>query len=110
MLLNEFNELRYKRLIREEAREEGIAEGIAQGIAKGTAQGLEKGIAQGMEKGIAQGMEKGIAQGMEKGIAQGINRVNLLYQKLQEENRTGDILRAIDDSDHLEQLLKEFDL
>ncbi|MCI5910300.1 MAG: Rpn family recombination-promoting nuclease/putative transposase [Oscillospiraceae bacterium] len=43
----------------EGAKEEGIAEGIAQGIQKGIAQGIEKGIAQGIEKGIAQGIEKG---------------------------------------------------
>ena len=106
MLLNEFNEQRYKKFIREEAREEGIAEGIARGIAQGTA----KGIAQGMEKGIAQGMEKGIAQGMEKGIAQGQSRVNLLYQKLREDGRIDDVMQAIDNCDHLEQLLKEYKL
>ena len=98
MLLNEFNEQRYKKFIREEAREEGIEEGIARGIAQGTA------------KGIAQGMEQGIAKGMEQGIAQGQSKVNLLYQKLKEDGRVDDVMKAIDNSDRLEQLLKEYNL
>lgn len=39
----------------ESARDEGLAQGIAQGIEKGMAQGIEKGMAQGIEKGMAQG-------------------------------------------------------
>ena len=39
----------------ESARDEGLAQGMAQGIEKGMAQGLEKGMAQGLEKGMAQG-------------------------------------------------------
>lgn len=58
----------------ESARDEGLAQGMAQGIEKGIAQGIEKGMAQGIEKGIAQGIEKGMAQGIEKGIAQGIEQ------------------------------------
>ena len=70
MLLNEFNEHRYKKFIREEAMEEGIAQGIEQGQ----------------------------------------NRVNLLYQKLREDGRVEDVMKAIDNSDYLEQLLKEYEL
>lgn len=58
----------------ESARDEGLAQGMAQGIEKGIAQGIEKGMAQGIEKGMAQGIEKGIAQGIEKGIAKGIEQ------------------------------------
>ena len=47
----------------ESARDEGLAQGMAQGIEKGIAQGIEKGMAQGIEKGMAQGIEKGMAQG-----------------------------------------------
>lgn len=39
----------------ESARDEGLAQGMAQGIEKGMAQGIEKGMAQGIEKGMAQG-------------------------------------------------------
>ena len=39
----------------ESARDEGLAQGMAQGIEKGIAQGIEKGMAQGIEKGMAQG-------------------------------------------------------
>jgi predicted transposase/invertase (TIGR01784 family) len=58
------------------AKEDGIAEGIAEGIALG----LEKGIAQGIEKGIAQGIEKGVAQGIEKGLAEGEAERQKLHQ------------------------------
>lgn len=47
----------------ESARDEGLAQGMAQGIEKGMAQGIKKGMAQGIEKGMAQGIEKGMAQG-----------------------------------------------
>ena len=42
----------------EAAKDEGIAEGIAQGREEGIAQGREEGIAQGREEGIALGEEK----------------------------------------------------
>jgi flagellar biosynthesis/type III secretory pathway protein FliH len=50
----------------EAAKDEGIAEGLAQGREEGIAQGREEGIAQGKEEGIAQGREEGIALGEEK--------------------------------------------
>ena len=69
----------------ESARDEGLAQGMAQGIekgmAQGMAQGIEKGIAQGIEKGMAQGLEKGMAQGLEKGMAQGALREKLFLAK-----------------------------
>ena len=69
----------------ESARDEGLAQGMAQGIekgmAQGMAQGIEKGIAQGIEKGMAQGIEKGMAQGLEKGMAQGALREKLFLAK-----------------------------
>ena len=69
----------------ESARDEGLAQGMAQGIekgiAQGMAQGIEKGIAQGIEKGMAQGIEKGLAQGIEKGMAQGALREKLFLAK-----------------------------
>ena len=69
----------------ESARDEGLAQGMAQGIekgmAQGMAQGIEKGMAQGIEKGMAQGIEKGMAQGIEKGMAQGALREKLFLAK-----------------------------
>ena len=69
----------------ESARDEGLAQGMAQGIekgmAQGMAQGIEKGIAQGIDKGMAQGIEKGMAQGIEKGMAQGALREKLFLAK-----------------------------
>ena len=56
--MNSIDEDRDRRM-RDEGREEGIA------------QGREEGIAQGREEGIAQGREEGIAQGREEGMAEG---------------------------------------
>lgn len=50
MLLTEYNERKYMRMFRREAREEGLAEGQAEGLEQGMAQGLEQGMAQGMQK------------------------------------------------------------
>ena len=74
--------MRYKYMLREkairdyysgldDARQEGVKQGLAQGREEGLAQGREEGLAQGREQGLAQGREQGLAQGREEGLAQG---------------------------------------
>ena len=78
--------MRYKYMLREkairdyysgldDARQEGVKQGLEQGLAQGReeglAQGREQGLAQGREQGLAQGREQGLAQGREQGLAQG---------------------------------------
>ena len=74
--------MRYKYMLREkairdyysgldDARQEGVKQGLAQGREEGLAQGREQGLAQGREQGLAQGREEGLAQGREQGLAQG---------------------------------------
>ena len=74
--------MRYKYMLREkairdyysgldDARQEGVKQGLAQGREEGLAQGREQGLAQGREQGLAQGREQGLAQGREEGLAQG---------------------------------------
>ena len=74
--------MRYKYMLREkairdyysgldDARQEGVKQGLAQGREEGLAQGREQGLAQGREQGLAQGREQGLAQGREQGLAQG---------------------------------------
>lgn len=58
MLLTEYNERKYMRMFRREAREEGLAEGRAEGLAEGRAEGLAEGRAEGLEQGLAQGVQK----------------------------------------------------
>ena len=48
------------------AKNEGIAEGIAEGMAKGIAKGMAEGIAKGRVEGIAEGRVEGMAEGMAK--------------------------------------------
>lgn len=47
MLLTEFDEKLYKKVVREEGWEEGHAAGLAKGHAKGLSQGLSQGLAEG---------------------------------------------------------------
>ena len=78
--------MRYKYMLREkairdyysgldDARQEGVKQGLEQGLAQGReeglAQGREQGLAQGREQGLAQGREEGLAQGREQGLTQG---------------------------------------
>ena len=52
--------------------------------------------------------EKEIAR--EEGREEGREEVNTLYQKLKEDNRVEDLLRAVDDAGYRNQLLKEYGL
>ncbi|GGE70344.1 flagellar assembly protein FliH [Shewanella carassii] len=52
--------------IREQAEQEGFAEGKEQGIAKG----LEEGRLQGLEQGHSEGFSQGLEQGREEGLQQ----------------------------------------
>lgn len=74
MLYTEWNMEDACRVAKEEAMEQGFAQGLEQGIAKGIEEGLEQGIAKGLEQGIEQGIEKGMAQGIEKGMEKGIEQ------------------------------------
>ncbi|QWL04807.1 flagellar assembly protein FliH [Shewanella indica] len=52
--------------IREQAEQEGFAEGKEQGLAKG----LEEGRLQGLEQGYSEGFAQGLEQGREEGLQQ----------------------------------------
>jgi predicted transposase/invertase (TIGR01784 family) len=47
----------------QEAKAEGLTEGLAQGLTEGLAQGLTEGLAQGLTEGLAQGLTEGLAKG-----------------------------------------------
>lgn len=55
MLLTEFNERKYLRMFRKEAREIGMQEGLEEGRKEG----LEKGRTEGLEKGRKEGLQEG---------------------------------------------------
>ena len=52
----------------QDARREGIEEGIKQGIETGLAKGIKQGIETGIAKGIARGVEQGKLESIEKNI------------------------------------------
>lgn len=70
----------------------------------------ERAEEEGKEAGMRKGMEEGIRKGMEKGMEKGMDRITNLYQKLKSENRFDDLMRAIDDQEYQDRLLKEFGL
>jgi predicted transposase YdaD len=49
------------RIMKEDARAEGLAEGLAEGKEKGLAEGLAEGKAEGLAMGLAEGKVKGLA-------------------------------------------------
>ena len=52
----------------QDARREGMEEGMAKGIKQGIETGIAKGIKQGIETGIARGVEQGKLESIEKNI------------------------------------------
>ena len=62
--------MRYKYMLREKAIRDYYS-GLDDARQEGVKQGLEQGLAQGREEGLAQGREQGLAQGREQGVAQG---------------------------------------
>jgi len=62
------------------------------------------------EENFERGMATGIEKGIEKGMATGTDRINTLNQRLKADGRVDDLMRAIDDKNYQEQLLKEYNL
>lgn len=54
--------------------------------------------------------ERAEEEGREEGKKEGQDRINSLYQRLKTENRMEDLMRAIDDLEYQNQLLKEYGL
>ena len=61
--------MRYKYMLREKAIRDyysGLDDARQEGVKQGLAQGREEGLAQGREQGLAQGREQGLAQGAQQ--------------------------------------------
>jgi flagellar biosynthesis/type III secretory pathway protein FliH len=63
LFLTEWDEEKYRDLLRREAEEDGYAAGEAEGRKEGLKQGLEQGLAQGLEEGRREGHEEGLNEG-----------------------------------------------
>jgi hypothetical protein len=72
MLITEFDMDEYREVIREEAREEGLAAGREEGLAEGIAAGREEGLAAGREEGIKEGIKESRADIARRMKAEGI--------------------------------------
>lgn len=55
-------------------------------------------------------MEKGIEQGMQQGIEQGEKRLNVLYKKLLDDNRSDDLRRSMADDGFRKRLYEEYQI
>lgn len=62
------------------------------------------------DAGREEGRREGLREGRREGLSAGSRRINLLNQRLKNDGRTDDLLKAIDDPVYQEQLLKEYDL
>src|SRR5690606_2906064 len=69
--------------LKEEARQAGFAEGLAQGHQKGFEQGLSEGHAKGIEEGRAEGMEAGRQEALEQGRVKNAEEARHLSSLLQ---------------------------
>ena len=54
--------------------------------------------------------ERAEEEGLEKGRKEGQDRINRLYQNLKADQRINDLMKAVDDLDYQNQLLKEYGL
>lgn len=90
MYLEEYDEERHKRTIREEGYEDGFEAGKATGFEAGKTSGFEAGQTAGIETGE--------------------NRINTLNGLLLKDNRQEDLVRAVSDAEFRKKLLKEYGL
>lgn len=90
MYLEEYDEERHKRTIREEGYEDGFEAGKATGFEAGKPSGFEAGQTAGIETGE--------------------NRINTLNGLLLKDNRQEDLVRAVSDAEFRKKLLKEYGL
>ncbi|AOB31055.1 flagellar assembly protein FliH [Bordetella sp. H567] len=66
------------RLVREEARRAGHAQGLAEGRAEGYDLGVAEGRARGYEQGLEEGRQAGHAKGLDEGRKQGAEEAEQL--------------------------------
>ena len=90
MYLEEYDEERHKRTIREEGYEDGFEAGKATGFEAGQPSGFEAGQTAGIETGE--------------------NRINTLNGLLLKDNRQEDLVRAVSDAEFRKKLLREYGL
>ena len=96
MSIYEYNEAEEKRKMRndieiykKEMNDIWKQEAIQQGLAEGRAKGHEEGLARGREEGLARGHEEGLARGREEGLQQAREEIqqqfllSLIQKKLQ---------------------------
>jgi flagellar biosynthesis/type III secretory pathway protein FliH len=67
-------------------------------------------MAMSRQDGYDEGREVGYGEGREAGYDEGCAKINALTKNLMADNRTEDLLRAIEDTAYQEQLLKEYHL
>ncbi len=61
-----------------------------------------------MEIAMERGLEQGIEQGMQQGIKQGEKRLNVLYKRLLDDNRSEDLRRSMVDDEFRKKLYEEY--
>ena len=98
MLLTDFDEKKYRKMLREEARQEGWE------------QGKEEGKEEGRKEGIEEGRKEGIEEGKEEGIETATKRINRLNKCLIQDERFDDLRRSAEDADYQKRLIEEYNI
>ena len=77
-------------------------------LNEGITLGRNEGIALGRNEGITLGSNEGITLGRNEGISEGQMQLNMLYSWLARDNRTDELLQAIDDPELRQKLFWEY--
>ena len=73
-------------------------------------EGVEEGIEQGIKEGIEQGIKEGKEQGIKEGIKESEERMKTLAQKLLDDNRQDDLIKAVLDKEYRNKLYIEHEI
>lgn len=92
MLLTDYNEKEYRKIVKKAAWEEGLAEGRLEGLAEGRLEGLTEGRLEGLTEGRLKGHEES----------------RILNKYLLRDNRFDDLQRSFDDEAFQLELMKEY--
>ena len=92
MLLTDFSERKYRKLLKKEA------------IAEGREEGLEEGRKEGLKEGRKEGLEEGRKEGRRKGQQEAA----ALFKRLLQDSRHADLEKALNDEHYRKNLMKDY--
>ena len=75
---------------------------------QGLNRGRTEGLAEGLDRGRTEGLAEGLDRGRTEGHTQGLQQMQILTQKLLQDNRIEDLKKASEDENYLQKLMEEY--